>query len=227
LKYWSILYVMPAKNVLKEYEAGAYYHIYNRGVDKGLIFREDKDYKTFLSYLKLYLSLQGESLKEFPSRKLKNYFNEIELLCYCLMPNHFHLLIKQFSDHGMDHFLRSLLTKYVRYFNSHYHRIGPLFQGPYKAVKVTTDYQFIYLSKYIHSNPTSLFNFKESPRSLQEYRYSSYGNYLHKFTQSWVKTEAILSYFSQKNTGMSYEAFLEQSRPGDTDPIQEIALDFE
>ena len=105
LKLWSILVLMPSKNVIKEYESGASYHIYNRGVDKGLIFREDKDYKTFLSYLKLYLSLQGLSLKEFPSRKLKNYFGEIELLCYCLMPNHFHLLIKQASDHGIDHFL--------------------------------------------------------------------------------------------------------------------------
>ncbi|MCX6793918.1 MAG: transposase, partial [Candidatus Gottesmanbacteria bacterium] len=147
---------MPAKNVLKVYAPESFYHIYNRGVDKGLIFREDHDYKTFLSFLKIYLSLQGDSLKVSPSRKLKNYFGEIELLCYCLMPNHFQLFVKQTSDRGIDHFMRSLATKYVRYFNSHYHRLGPLFQETYKAVQIRSEYQFIYLSKYIHRNPTSI-----------------------------------------------------------------------
>ncbi len=173
---------MPSKNVIKRYESGAYYHVYNRGVDKCVIFREEKDYKTFLSFLKIYLTPQGESLKKPPSRILKNYFEEIELLCYCLMPNHFHILIKQNSERAIDHFLRSLSTKYVRYFNTRYKRIGPLFQGPYKAVNITSEYQFIYLSKYIHRNPLSLSPYKDSPRRLKEYSYSSYGNYLFNFT---------------------------------------------
>jgi putative transposase len=221
---------MPAKNVLKPYEPGGFYHIYNRGVDKGIIFREDKDYKTFLSFLKLYLSLQslqGESLKTFPSRKLKNYFGEIDLLCYCLMPNHFHLFVKQKSDHGIDHFMRSLATKYVRYFNSHYHRIGPLFQGPYKAVRVTDEYQFIYLSKYIHRNPLSISPYKESPRRLKEYTYSSYGNYLHLFSQSWVSMGSILSYFSQVNPQLNYVTFVEHSNADDVKSIMQVALDLE
>lgn len=218
---------MPAKNVLKQYEAGAYYHVYNRGVDKCAIFRDDKDYKTFLSFLKIYLTLRGESLKISPSRQLKNYVEEIDLLCYCLIPNHFHLLIKQHSVHGMDHFLRSLCTKYVRYFNSRYKRIGPLFQGPYKAARIENEYQFIYLSKYIHRNPLSLSPYKESPRRLKEYSYFSYGNYLHRFQQSWVKTDEILSYFSQKFFQLSYEAFVEQSFAEDIDPIKHQVIDFE
>lgn len=218
---------MPAKNVLKQYEPEAYYHIYNRGVDKGLIFRDERDYKTFLSFLKLYLSLQGESLKGPPSRMLKNYCGEIELLCYCLMPNHFHLFVKQTSDHGIDHFMRSLLTKYVRYFNSHYARIGPLFQGPYKAVRILTEYQFIYLSKYIHRNPVALNPYKESPRRLREYGYSSYGNYLHLFSQSWVSIDAILSYFSRVNAQLSYEEFIEHEHPDDLKPILDEAIDLD
>ncbi len=218
---------MPAKNVLKEYVSDAFYHIYNRGVDKGLIFREEHDYKTFLSFLKIYLDLQGDSLKAAPSRKLKNYFGEIELLCYCLMPNHFHLLVKQKSDHGIDHFMRSLATKYVRYFNSHHHRLGPLFQDAYKAVQVVSEYQFIYLSKYIHRNPIDLSPYKESPRRLKEYPYSSYKNYLRSFMQSWVQTNVILSYFSKTHQHLSYEAFVEQSRPDDIKPILEEALDFQ
>lgn len=219
--------VMPAKNAIKEYQEGAYYHVYNRGVDKGVIFRENKDYKTFLSFLKLYLTLQGDSLKTPPSRLLKNYVGEIDLLCYCLMPNHFHLFIKQKSMHGIDHFMRSLLTKYVRYFNSHYKRIGPLFQGTYKAVRIENEYQFIYLSKYIHRNPIPLLPFKESPRRLSEYPYSSYRNFLHNFQQTWVKPEEILSYFSQKFSNLSYEAFIEQSYAEDVDPIKHQAIDLE
>lgn len=218
---------MPSKNVIKEYEPGAHYHIYNRGVDKALIFHDDKDYKTFLSFLKVYITPQGESLKAPPSRKLKNYFGEIELLSYCLMPNHFHLLVKQNTDHGIDHFMRSLSTKYVRYFNTHYHRLGPMFQGPYKAVQILNEYQFIYLSKYIHRNPLDLSPYKESPRRLREYTYSSYGNYLHSFTQAWVQTDTILSCFSKTHPQLSYESFVEQSLPDDMKPILDEALDLE
>lgn len=127
----------------------------------------------------------------------------------------------------MDHFLRSLLTKYVRYFNSHYKRIGPLFQGPYKAVRVENEYQFIYLSKYIHRNPLSLSPYKESPRRLYEYPYSSYGNFLHRFQQAWVKPDEILSYFSEKFARLSYEAFVSQSYAEDIDPIKNHAIDLE
>ena len=221
--------LMPAKNALKEYDPGGYYHIYNRCVDKRTIFQEDRDYKTFLSYLEIYLTaepLQGDSLKP-PSRKLKNYNGEITLLCYCLMPNHFHLFVKQNSDHGIDHFMRSLATKYVRYFNSHYRRIGPLFQGTYKGVRVTDENQFIYLSKYIHRNPISLSPFKETPRMLDEYGYSSYGNYLHRFSQEWVSTESILSYFFHKNPHMNYRSFVEQGNFDDIKPITEVTLDLE
>lgn len=216
---------MPAKNVLKQYDSGAYYHLYNRGVDRCSIFLEDADYKTFLSFLKLYLTLQGESLKVAPSRKPKNYFGEIELLSYCLMPNHFHLLIKQNSDHGIDHFMRSLSTKYVRYFNTRRHRIGPLFEGPYKAVKIESDEQCLYVSKYIHRNPLSLSPYKESPRRLREYRYSSYENYLKLFSQAWVQTELICAHFSQTNPQLSYESFVEQSQSEDIARIKHVIID--
>lgn len=217
---------MPAKNVVKQYVPEAYYHIYNRGVDSGLLFRDDKDYKIFLSYMKLYLSLQGDSLKVAPSRLPKNYFGEIKLLCYCLMPNHFHLFVRQTSDHGMDHFMRSLLTKYVRYFNTRYRRSGPLFTSTYKAVHIQTEYQFIYLSKYIHRNPVPLFSYKDIPCRLREYPYSSYGNYLGLFTQSWISTEAILSYFSRINPQFSYEEFVEYEHPDDLKPILDEAIDL-
>lgn len=221
---------MPSKNALKVYELGGYYHLYNRGVEKRNIFEDTKDYKTFLFYLRCYLTdpdLQGQSLKVSPSRKLKNYTGDIELLSYCLIPNHFHLLVRQHSERGIDGFMRSLSTKYVRYFNTRYKRVGHLFQARYKAVRVLKEDQFTYLSKYIHRNPLSLNAFKDSPRRLAEYKYSSYGNYLNLFSQSWVKTDDILSYFSRTNTGSSYSTFVEEASLDDLYLVKNLSLDLE
>ena len=200
---------MPAKNALKEYHENGYYHLYNRGVNKGLIFLDDQDYKTFLYYLKVYLcseELQVEYLKLYPSRKLKNYCERLKLLVYCLMPNHFHLLVWQKDAEAINYFMRSLTVKYAMYFNKKYKRIGPLFQGVYKAVRVTSAPQLIYLSKYIHRNPIGL----TSGRVPEVYKYSSYQNYLGMFDQEWVKREEILEYFSQTKLANSYKTFVEE-----------------
>lgn len=225
---------MPSKNALKEYEAGGYYHLYNRGVNKRSIFKDQKDYSTFLSYLQFYLTspdLRGSSSQDqfpiAPSKQLKNYVGEIELLAYCLMPNHFHLMLKQNSQYGINHFMRSLCTKYSRYFNTRHKRVGHLFQGIYKAVRVTDEYQFTYLTKYLHRNSLDLSTFKDDPRRLSEYKYSSYGNYLHLFQQSWVSTSDILSYFSQTNPRLTYQNFVEESEPDDITRIAKITLDLE
>lgn len=228
---YDIVKSMPSKNVIKNYEPGGYYHIYNRGVNKRLIFKDQKDYSTFLSYLQIYLSppptLQGSSLKVAPSRELKNYAKEIELISYCLMPNHFHLMIKQNSEYGINHFMRSLCTKYSKYFNTRHERVGHLFQGIYKAVHITNEYQFTYLTKYIHRNPLSLSAYKDDPRRLLNYKFSSYGNYLHLFKQSWVNVEDVLSYFSKTNLHLSYQNFVEEGEPDDITIIKELTLDID
>ena len=221
---------MPSKNALKEYEPGGTYHLYNRGVNKRLIFKDAKDYSTFLSYLQFYLTipdLRGQSPKVPPSQRLKNYASEIELLAYCLMPNHFHLMLKQNSDHGISHFMSSVITKYVRYFNTRYKRIGPLFQGRYKAVRITGEYQFTYLTKYIHRNPLALPALGDSPLRLSQYKYSSYGNYLRLFTQVWVHPEDILVYFSKTNPRLTYQNFVEGSELDDITIIAKLTLDAE
>lgn len=227
---------MPSKNAVKEYEAGGYYHIYNRGVEKRQIYMDEIDYSVFISYLSMYLSplqdLQGSSLQEkiSPSKVPKNYFGEIKLLAYCLMPNHFHLMVKQESDRGIDHFMRSVSTKYVRYFNSKYKRVGPLFQGIYKAVRVESEYQFVYLSKYIHRNPLDLIACKDDPCRLEEYGYSSYGNYLNKYWQGWLNTEEILGLFGSVNKQISYKnyrEFVEDSRDDDFSYIKDVVMDID
>lgn len=211
---------MPQKNSRKEYGAGGYYHIYNRGVEKRDIFLDEQDYKVFLGYMKFYLEsppLQGQALQDLdgklfaPSKIQKNYHDQIELLSYCLMPNHFHLLIKQSTDRGIAEFMQSLVLKYVLYFNKKYKRVGGLFQGRYKTVLINDENQFTYISKYIHRNPIDILPARPGLAGLVEYKYSSYGNYLGLFGQSWVNTHDVLSYFSKNNSKTSYKYFVEEN----------------
>lgn len=204
---------MPGINIVKFYDDNGCYHVYNRGVEKRDIYLDHQDYVVFLSYLRDYLSPEEvASEKIFPSRKLKNYSQSINLLSYCLMPNHFHLEIRQSSRMAMANFMRSLLTRYSMYFNRKYHRVGCLFQGNYKAVMVISDDQLVYLSRYIHRNPAS--NDLDDLTSgldlevLRKYRYSSLVNYLGEVKQAWVKCEEVLGLFSKLENGSTYESFV-------------------
>lgn len=226
---------MPAKNLIKISIENGYYHIYNRGVEKRIIFEDEQDYKVFLGYLKEYLSpppkieelmksftLQGTTFQGIPHIN-KNYFQKVELLAYCLMPNHFHLLIKQIKKDSMEGFMRSLATRYSMYFNKKYDRVGSLFQGIYKASMIDTDNYLLYLSRYIHLNPA------EYTRNLVS-AYSSYGDYLELRKTSWVKTNEILAFFGKANTNIfknidSYKKYVENSAPGSNDMPNDIFLD--
>jgi len=220
---------MPAKNRLKIYSEGSYYHIYNRGVEKRLIFLDEQDYTVFLSYLKEYLLPKDtqallkilsnpltpsfERDKALKLLRLNNFYNELTLLAYCLMPNHYHFLIKQNSNRTIDMFTNSLCTRYTMYFNKKYKRVGALYQGVYKAVLITTDEQLLELSRYIHKQalPTV---------SSQSFQPSSYPEYLGQRKTPWVKPEGILAFFSQTNPALSYKAFVEQKN--DFEEVQRL-----
>lgn len=214
---------MPARNSIKQYLENGYYHIYNRGVEKRLIFLDQQDYLVLLNYLKEYLLPKDEkNLREQLSDpnisyrgkdkilsrlRLNNFADEITLLAYCLMPNHFHFFVKQKSAQSIDSFMQSLGTRYTMYFNRKYKRVGSLFQAVYKAVLITHEEQFVYLSKYIHkqalaSKGETLQGWKEQP--------SSYPEYLGKRKTEWVHPEEVLSYFSKTNPKLSYQAVVEE-----------------
>jgi putative transposase len=135
---------------------GEYYHIYNRGVEKRDVFMNDEDHKRFqrLLYLTngekpiIYRIVQGETLYD------ENVGKKISAVgAYVLMPNHFHLLLKETKEGGITEFLRKLTTGYTMYFNKKYERVGPLFQGAFKAEHVDNDEYLKYLFSYIHLNP--------------------------------------------------------------------------
>ena len=210
---------MPQKNSIKQYLENGYYHIYNRGVEKRSIFLSDLDYNVFLTYLKEYLLPKDKdalinkladpqlqwSEKETVLKllKLKNFFGEVSLLAYCLMPNHFHLLIKQNSADSLNRFMQSLSIRYTMYFNNHYSRVGSLFQGVYKAVLVDTDEQLLHLSRYIHKQALK-------GETLQYMQPCSYPEYQQKRKSEWVYQNEVLSFFSKYNPALSYKAFMEQ-----------------
>lgn len=239
---------MAAKNSLKIYSENGYYHIYNRGVEKRSIFLDEQDYIVFLSYLKEYLLPKDEDelnrkfsdpLTSYQEKnkimrllKLNNFNGEINLLAYCLMPNHFHLLIKQKSENSIDKFMNSLGVRYVMYFNHKYQRIGALFQGVYKAVMVESDIQLLYLSSYIHRNPikkTKLASPDEVWRSWRSYfsQPSSLPEYLEQRNTEWIQPEEILSFFSKTVSRNSYQSFITQSDEASLiEPITDLVIDI-
>jgi putative transposase len=212
---------MPSRNSIKIYVKDGFYHIYNRGVEKRIIFEDDQDYKVFLKYLKEALSpppdskllkktisLQGASFKGVP-RQPKNFQTQIDLLAFCLMPNHFHLLLKQSSKDSMESFMRSVITRYSMYFNKRYSRVGKLFQGHYKACLIKNDNYLLHLSRYIHTNP--LENYSDLTKA-----YSSYSQYIGLTKSNWLKPELILSFFDRADKSFfrgtnTYNNFVEKS----------------
>jgi putative transposase len=140
----------------KEFAPLSFYHIYNRGVGKMDIFNDIEDYKMFLSRLeenifperneKAILSRSDKKRKVLPS-------NSFNIISYCLMPNHFHLLIQQLTDLPISKLVSKVCTSYSMNFNKKYDRVGTLFQDQFKAVLIENNEQLLWTSFYIHKNP--------------------------------------------------------------------------
>lgn len=174
---------MPSRNVIKQDVAESFYHVYARGSNKQRIFRDDKDYLKFLRLFERYLSLKES--KSSAGVSFPNFYNRLELVSFCLMPNHIHLLIYQRQAGAMAAFMRSLLTSYSMYFNKKYGRTGPLFESRYKAALISSDDYLAHITRYIHLNP----------RNWQHYEYSSLPYYLQQITDDWIRPERIVSDF--------------------------------
>lgn len=229
---------MPARNIIKTYVPEGIYHIFNRGVEKRIIFLDDQDYRVFLHILKEALSdpitlpprilslhnspIQGSTLQQI-TRMPKNFYGTIELFAYCLMPNHFHLLIKQRDEKGMKEFLHSIATRYSIYFNKKYKRVGPLFQSIYKAIMVTEEPYLLHLTRYIHINPGEHF-----PNLVDAY--SSYADYLHKRHTPWLNSDFILSFFSPSTLPLlkrnhTYQDFVESYKTDSAELLGSLILE--
>lgn len=194
---------MPTRST--PFANGYFYHLFNRGVEKRIIFQDNRDYTHFLKILGYY---QYAGPKPSYSRandeqikSVKNNEKIIEIISYCLMPNHFHLLIKQLKEGGISEFMRKISDGYTKYFNTKYNRIGPLFQGAYKSVLIESDQQLTHLSRYIHLNPrVSLLT-----KDLNSYIWSSYSDYIGLRSGNLVNKDEILGFFKDQK---AYEQFV-------------------
>ncbi len=197
-----------------QFVTGEVYHVYNRGTDKRTVFVDDTDYLRAVHDMfefndtkpAVNLTYHYAKSKEVGLPKLKRRPRNllVEILCFCLMPNHYHMMLRQVVDGGISTFMRKFGTGYTNWFNQRYERSGVLFQGKFKAVHVVRDEHFLYLPHYIHLNPLDIYqskwkedlivDVKGAIEFLDTYRWSSYGDYVGKgdFTSLTQNRQLIL-----------------------------------
>lgn len=190
------------------------YHLFNRGVERRPIFLSPRDQERFVSLLEYYrFSGNTKSYSHYLALSLNDrvIFRQtleqkpvaVDILAFCLMPNHFHLLVRQGIKEGIHDFISNIANGYAKYFNTKRHRVGPLYQGPFKAVFVETDEQLIHLSRYIHINP--VVSGVISLQNLDGHPWSSFPDYLGKVQRSFVVKPPVLGHFKTIN---AYKEFV-------------------
>lgn len=189
------------------FEKDGYFHVYSRGSEKRTIFLDRKDKERFLNRLTEYK-------KEF----------DISIICFCLMNNHYHLLLRQNTEDStsVSKFISKLNLAYAMYFNKRYERVGPLFQSRFKAKQIETDEYLLHLSRYIHLNPLETVGID----GLENFPWSSLKHYL-TADGSIVDSNIILSFFG-KAAKDEYLAFVKEqgkTKEGDADLMEGLLFE--
>src|SRR3989344_3618833 len=204
---------MPFRKTL--FVNNQYYHVLNRGVADSIIFNNVYDYQRFSHLIRFYRyknpplsfskynKLPLEQRVEFAKSLQEKGKPQVELYSYCLMPNHFHFLLKQTLDYGIQKFLTNLQNGYAKYYNIKLKRFGPLFQSRFKAKIILTDEVFLHVSRYIHLNPTS--SYLASMKELPSYTWSSLPEYFKTSDTSFLNTNFILKMVGGKK---EYKKFI-------------------
>ena len=199
-----------------------YYHIYNRSVEKRIIFQDQDDHLRFIYDLFEFNNRAAAGrffqFSETEPPKIKESNLLVEIICFCLMPNHFHFILRQKVDNGISLFMQKLGTGYTAYFNQKYNRSGVLFQGAFKSIYIETDKYLTHLSRYIHLNPIELVdpdwktknisNWHKANKFLESYRWSSYLDYLgNKNFPLLINRNLLLNIFSDSQ---EYKKFVNE-----------------
>lgn len=222
-----------------------YYHIYNRGVEKRSVFLDDRDYLRFIHDLFEFNDtapagkfskgalLASQHSEVEPPNVARTREQIIRIHCFCLMPNHFHLLLEQTRDTGIITFMKKLGTGYAMYFNKKYNRVGPLFQGRFKAVHIKEESHLLHLPLYIHLNPLDLtlpewrgdtsIKSRKAIRFLDAYRWSSHQDYNGEKNFPSVTNRIFLKELFHP---LGYKAHLKSwLRKRDMDGISDVTLE--
>ncbi len=191
-----------------------YYHIFNRGVNKRSLFKSRFDYTRFLSITRFYsftnTPVKFSRLIQLSAPEQNRYWNKLEqhpklanILAFCYMPNHYHFILQQISPNGITKFISNLQNSYARYFNTKYDRIGPLWQGQFKAIMVESSNQLLHLSRYIHLNPYTN-SVVKNPEDLENYPWSSLLEYISSTIKPICQMSTIMSYFKNSQAYLDF-----------------------
>ncbi len=191
-----------------------FYHIYNRGNSKQTIFKNSGDYQRFQQMLFAMNAVEAVTFRFIQKEKMYSYDRGESLVAigaYCLMPNHFHILLTPAIESGVQKFMLKLSTGYSMYFNKKYERTGSLFEGRFKSQYVNSDEYLKYLFSYIHLNPlkiiepewknVGLHNIPKGKMFLEKYRFSSYVDFLkeERMESKILNIEKFPEYFPKKD----------------------------
>lgn len=202
---------MPSPHVVRFETAPGYYHVYNRGVEKRLTFIDVQDYNMFLYYLFVYLAPPTLVQVKYPKLRARllanNRWSSIKLVCYCLMPNHFHFMLQQTELGAITCFMRQLTNAYTKYFNEKYNRVGSLFQGKYKSIIIDSEPYLLELSRYIHRNPTGLTELL-TVQDMLYYRWSSCQYFIGSEAPAFLTPQLLTAFFSHEYRQNSYLDFV-------------------
>jgi putative transposase len=190
---------------------GGFYHIVNRGVASRPVFFSKRCYQRMLMLIPYYryasppfkLSRFLAFSKTRQAKILQEMYRSgqplVDTSAYCLMPNHFHILVKQNLNEGIAKFISNITNAYTRYLNTKHERKGHIFQGKFKAVRVENEEQLLHLSRYIHLNPFSSYIVKNAT-DVTTYPYSSLPEYLQKTNDGFCQKQAVLASFKDPTT---------------------------
>lgn len=202
---------MPARKI--KFVDGEYYHVYNRGADKRDIVSDDEDVNRFMQSVAEFNDLEpvGSIYENSYSKKSLILLGSqapkplVSIVCFCLNPNHFHFILRQESERGIEKFMQRL-GGYPKYFNNKHKRSGVLFQGKFKANHISNDKYLLYLSAYvnlngkIHQLESPLVQADQAPRLGK----SSWGEYVGQIPTNFCRKDIILGQFSDKNAYKKY-----------------------
>jgi putative transposase len=187
---------------------GEVYHVFNRSIASQTIFNTLRDYGRFVDVVRYYrfqnLPLRFSHFKRlnkeqkvlFAEKHFHNKAHMIDILAFCVMPNHLHFLLQPLTNNSISYFMRNIQNSYSKYYNTKYERNGSLFQFMFKAVRIDTDEQLLHVSRYIHLNPVTAYLI--GIKDLASYPWSSFRDYLNPDDNSFVKSDTVLNHFPSR-----------------------------
>lgn len=209
---------MPSKYIVRNFSEGTY-HIYNKSIDE-FMFQDSDDYKTFLFYIYVYLRPIKNVKQAYPKLpfrlEINNLSAEIDAFSYCLLPDHYHLLLRQVNKDSIPKLMKQLSNAYTEYYNKKYNRKGRLMHGRYRAAAVENDSQIIELSRLIHYHPQISHDINPI-----NYEWSSLREYLDNSLDTFCNKRLILSFYSSVkqykdyvlSTGNEIDKVIEKIKP--------------